>query len=348
MTRSNRLPFISFAIFLLLTLVVSPLFFSKKAHAAGLTSTMVRLDRLSAATATTGTVCVTPTTASTEVDVQVVFPTGFTLGLAATFTVNTTNLDWPSGAQAWPGIGTATNVTSLTVTFPSTDLTIATLYCFNWINSAAVLTPSAANDLTGTITTRATGPAAIDTGYYATSIITNDQITVTASVPATFTFSLSANSAALGTLSSGSVSSTTAINATFSTNAAKGVVGWVGSLNGALNSAGSGATIASPGTDNGSPETLSGGTSGYVLDVNTNTNGSSGTGVVTVSAEFNGTTTSQGGHLTASNVLSEVFTTTGTHQAGIVDLVFRAAISAIQAAATDYQDVVTVVAAGRF
>ncbi len=82
--------------------------------------------------------------------------------------------------------------------------------------------------------------------------------------------------------------------------------------------------------------------------MNTNTNGSSGTGVVTITGEYNGTTTSQGGHLTASNVLSEIFTTTGTHQAGIVDLVFRAAISAIQAAATDYQDVVTVVAAGRF
>src|ERR1044072_1923423 len=90
-----------------------------QANAASLTSVMVRFDRLKISTATTGTVCAKPATASTEASVQVVFPAGSTLGTAANFTVNTTNLAWPTGGTAWLGIGTATNVTSQTVTFPS-------------------------------------------------------------------------------------------------------------------------------------------------------------------------------------------------------------------------------------
>src|SRR5437868_5576048 len=141
-------------LFVLLAQAFVPLLV-RSASAGTLTTTFVRFDRMATSTQTTGTVCAKPTTVATEADVQVVFPTGYTLGTAGNFTVSTTNLSWPSGGTAWLGINTATNVTSQTVTFPSTDLTVGTLYCFNWINSAAVQTKSSAtNDNSGTVTTR--------------------------------------------------------------------------------------------------------------------------------------------------------------------------------------------------
>src|SRR6266576_2210770 len=122
-------------LFILLAQAVVPLL-AKHSSAATLTQTFVRFDRMATSTQTTGTVCAKPATTATEADVQVVFPTGYTLGTAGNFTVSTTNLSWPSGGTAWLGINTATNVTSQTVTFPSTDLVVGTLYCFNWINTA--------------------------------------------------------------------------------------------------------------------------------------------------------------------------------------------------------------------
>src|SRR4051794_13746605 len=91
--------------------IVSPyLMLVPKAHAAALTQVLVRFDRMLVSTATTGTVCAKPATASVEADVRVTFPTGYTLGTAANFTVSTTNLAWPTGGTAWLGINTATNV----------------------------------------------------------------------------------------------------------------------------------------------------------------------------------------------------------------------------------------------
>ncbi|HSX48428.1 MAG TPA: hypothetical protein VLF41_02920, partial [Candidatus Nanoarchaeia archaeon] len=136
-------------------------FFAEIAHAGTLAEVMVRSDRIAASTATTGRVCANPATAATEADVEVVFPAGWTLGAFGTFTVNTTNLD--PGQTAWIGIGTATNVTGQTVTFPSGNLTVGTLYCFNWNNTAAVTTGTAGADQVFTVTTQTSTPTDIDT-----------------------------------------------------------------------------------------------------------------------------------------------------------------------------------------
>lgn len=337
--------------FSILTVLLLFLFLAKNAFAGqDFTTVMVRFNRLTAATATTGTVCATTSSATqTENYVKVTFPTGFTLGAYTTFGVGVTNTSWPSGATAWTGITAPTgagDITGQTVKFASGDLTASTLYCFNWTSSTAVTTPSAANDLSGTVTTYNVGNTSLDTSNYATSIITSDQIAVTATVPATFTFTLSANASDFGTLSTGSVGTGSTVSVGFSTNAATGVIGWVTSTNGNLTSPSTSATITSPGSANATPDTLSAGTSGYVLDVNTNTNGTSGTGTVTIDAEFNGGANA-GGHLNTNSVQT-IFTTSGTHVAALVDLQPRAAISAIQAAAADYADTLTVVAAGRF
>lgn len=332
----------------LLAVLVFPFLFSGRAEAGNLQQAFVRFDRMAASTATTGLVCAKPQTVSTEADVQVVFPTGFTLGLAATFTVGTSGI--PSGSTAWPGIGTATNVTSQTVTFPSGDLTVGTLYCFNWTSSTAVTTGTAGNDKVGTITTRTSVPATIDTSSYATSVISNDQIVVTATVPATFSFALSGNADAFTTsLSSSSVVSTTGRTVTIGTNAASGWIAWVKSANAALNSASTAATIATAGSVDNTPTNLDP-TTGYLLDVDITTDSGTGTGTVTQAsnygAEYAGATTEEGGTLSTS--FQPIAASNGTTDGDVLTLTERAFISAVQAAATDYTDTLTVIGAGRF
>lgn len=313
---------------------------------ADLSQAMVRFDRMQVSTPTTGTVCAKPTTvASTEATVQVTFPTGYTLGTAANFTVSTTNLGWPTSAAIWPGIGTATNVTGQVVTFPSGDLTSGTtLYCFNWTNTAAVTVQSgAASSNTGTISTFTSTPTLIDSSGYSTASVTGDQITVTASVPSTFSFALSANTDALGVLSSSAiVSSPTPRTATVSTNAKNGWMVWAKDSNTGLNSATASKTIAS--TTPGSNSTLSIGSEGYNTGVTSSQVGGSGT--ITVAAPFVGTGTGQGGGL--DTTLRPLATSNGTANTAVLTLKNNAEISPITPAATDYTDVLTVIGAGLF
>lgn len=327
----------------LLLAAVLPVVQGGSASAATLTRTFVRFDRMKISQATTGTVCAEPVTVGTEVDVQVVFPTGYTLGAFGTFTVNTTNLAWPTGGTAWPGIGTATNVTSQTVTFPSGDLTVGTLYCFNWTNTAAVaIKGSATASNTGTVTTRASGPSTIDSGSYSTASIADDQIVVTASVNQTFSFALSANTDALGTLTTGAVaSSPTPRTATVNTNAKNGWNVWAQDSNTGLTSTSASKTIAS--TTPGVGSTLSAGTEGYNTGV-TQTQ-TSGTGTVTVTAAFAGSSATGAGLDTS---LRTIVTSNGTANNAVITLTNNAAISATTPAATDYTDTITVVGAGLF
>lgn len=328
--------------------ILPVIFAAHTAQAGNLEQVYIRLDRLKASTATGGTVCAQADTVATEADVQIVFPTGFTVNsTASNWTVTTTNL--PSGASAWPGIGTASAVSGQTVTFPSSDLTVSTLYCFNFSGTSTLTTSTAGNDKTGTVTTRATGPTTIDSSGYALSIVSDDQIVVTATVPATFSFSLSGNTDTFtGNLGTTTVS-TTGRTVTIATNAASGWVAWVKSANAALNSASTGASIATAGSVDNSPTDLASST-GYVLDVNVTTDSGTGTGTVSQAsnygAEYNGTNTTSGG--TLSTTFQPIAAADGTTDGDVLTLIERAKITAVQAAATDYTDTLTVVAAGRF
>jgi hypothetical protein len=305
---------------------------------------MVRFDRIMTSTATTGTVCAQPSTVATETDVQVAFPTGYTLGTAANFTVNTTNLAWPTSAAAWPSIATATNVTSQVVTFPSGDLTVGTLYCFNWTNSAAVTVKSGASSSnSGTVTTRATGPTNIDSSTYTTASVTNDQIAVTASVPSAFSFALRANTDALGSLTTSSVgTSPTPRTATVNTNAKNGWMVWAKDANTGLTSPSASATIASrtPGTNS----TLSSGTEGYNTGVTSSQVG--GSGSITVATPFVGAGAGQGGGL--DTTLRTLASSGGTADTAVLTIKNNASISATTSAATDYADTITVIGGGLF
>lgn len=313
--------------------------------ASAVSQSLVRFDRMKTSTATTGTVCLNPVTVATEVDVQVTFPTGYTVSTTlGNWTVNTTNLAWPTGGTAWPGINTATAAAGQVVTFPSTDLTVGTLYCFNWTNTAAVSVKAAATaSNSGTVVTRATGPSVIDSLSYSTASIADDQIVVTATVPQSFSFALSGNTDALASLSTGSVTvSPTPRTATVNTNAKNGWYVWAKDSNTGLNSASGAYTISS--TTPGSNSTLSAGTEGYNTGV-TQTQ-TSGSGTITVAAPFVGGVSGKGGGLDTS--LRTVASSNGTANTAVLTLTNNAAISATTAAATDYTDTITVVGAGLF
>ncbi len=329
---------------ILVLAVALPFFTANQVNAANLSMSMVRFDRMQISTPTTGTVCAKPTTVATEADVQITFPTGYTLGSAATFTVSTTNLAWPTGGTAWPSIATATDVTGQVATFPSGDLTVGTVYCFNWTNSAAVtIKSSATSSNTGTIVTRTSGPATIDSAGYSTASLTNDQIAVSATVPATFSFALSGSADALGTLGTGSVTtSPTPRTATLSTNASNGWMVWAKDLNTGLTSPTAASTIAS--TTPGTNSTLVAGTPGYNLGVTSSQVGGSGT--ITVAAPFVGAVAGQGGGLDTS--LRSLATSNGTADTAVLTLKNNVAISNTTIAATDYADTITVIGAGLF
>ncbi len=319
---------------------------ARPVHAAQLSEAFVRLDRLAASTATGGTVCTKmTTTAGTDAKLVITFPAGFTVSsTAGNWTVTTTNL--PLGATAMPGINTATGVSSQTVTFPISDISsAATLYCFNFSGTTTLTNTTAANDLTGTILVTTSGDVTIDSGSYALSIITNDQVAVSATVPATFSLALGTNTQALGTLSTGSVSSGSGVSVTVSTNAANGWIGWVRSANAGLDSAVTGDSIDATGSIDDAPSSLSAGTEGYVIDANLTTDGTNG-GTLTVDAEYNGGDTSSGG--TPSTTFQEFATADGPASGDIITLIPRVAISGLNQAATDYTDTLTIVAAGHF
>lgn len=334
------------------SVVVSPLV-ANNVFAAAMTQTFVRFDRMKTSTATTGTVCAKAATAGTEASVVVSFPTGYTLGAFGTFTVNTSNLAWPTGGTAWVGINTATAVAGQDVTFPSGDLVVGTLYCFNWTNTAAVTTKSTATSSNGgTVTTRTSVPATIDQGSYSTATIADDQIVLTATVPQVFSFALSGNTDDLGQLGTGAVStSPTPRTVTINTNAKNGWQVWAksayqGLCSPSLNTCTNGTpTTNLPSTATGSNRTLAAGTADYNTGV-TSTQ-AAGSGTIAVATPFVGTATGQGGGLSAT-ALQSLASSNGTADTAVLTLKNNVAISALTPAATDYTDTITVIGAGLF
>lgn len=333
----------------LLLAAIEPLFFPTPASAAP--TAFVRLDRMGSSLSTGGTICLTASATGTEAKVLVTFPgssgsadaTHYGINqTASNWTVTTTNL--PTGASAWPSIATATSVSGGSVIFPSGDLTASTQYCFNFASSSTLSTPTGANtNLTGMIQTQTSGGTAIDTVNFALANVAsnNDQIAVTASVAATFSFSLSANTAALSTLSTSTATSATAITATASTNAQNGWIAWIKSANAALNSASTGDSVASGTYQTGSGNiTDLASSGGYVVD------GQTGTGTPTIATEYAGNGTTSGGNL--ATTYKQIASKSSPASGNTFTMAVRARASATNKAATDYTDTLTVTAAGQF
>lgn len=347
----SRQSWISLAFYLSLLLsLLYPVFQPYKAGAA-VDTAFVRFDRHATGAAISGTACLETTTAGTETNVVIVFPVDWTISsTASNWTVSTTTLPVKpttgGAATAWPSIATATSVAGTSVVFPAANLSTSTFYCFNFAGASSTI-GAAGNDKIGQLKTQGGAPY-VDSVDWATSVVSSgaDQIVVTASVSASMTFALSGNTAVLGTLASGSTTAASAVTETISTNARNGWVTWVksgtngGGGVGALNSVTASADIDSPGSHDGTPETLTT-SGGYVLDVNT------GSGSPTVAAEYDGSTADAGGHISQSQ-FRQTAHATAPAASNTVTLVVKARSSATTPAASDYTDTLTVVAAGSF
>jgi hypothetical protein len=203
------------------------------------------------------------------------------------------------------------------------------------------ISAAASNSNSGTITTRDSVPATIDSASFSTASVTDDQIVVTATVPQSFSFALSGNTDSLS-LSTGSVaSSATPRTATVNTNAKNGWMVWAKDSNTGLFSSSTPKTIAS--TTPGTNSTLSAGTEGYNTGVTQSQ--VSGTGTITVAAAFVGGASTGGG---LDTTLRSLATSNGTANTAVLTLTNNAAISATTPGATDYTDTITVVGAGLF
>lgn len=341
-----------------LTLVVVYLY-PALTKAAAAQEVWLRLDRVKASTATGGTVCMRTNAADTgtEDGVRVNFPSDFTLDeTEANWTVSTTNL--PNGATAWPSIAVPSGAgnyvadnTGKYVWFVGGDLSSNTLYCFNFSGTTTLTTPTAGNSKTGSIQAKA-GATTTDEGSYAVSIISEDQVTVSATVTPIFTLSLSGTAIAHGTLTAGTVDSGS-ITATMGTNANAGWVSWVRAGAASLASASTGASIASPDSVDNSTSDLTGSTYGWVLDV-IPTQDADGDGTITQGANYGqeydggdtcGTSTTGG---TLSTSFQPIAASDGTSDNEQLEICSLVRVPAFQTAATDYTQTVTFTAAGRF
>ncbi len=319
--------------------------------AADLTEASVRLSRMDVSAASSGTdpilVVAKPATTATEASLQVTFGSGFTVdGTPANVTVSTSSL--PSTYQgeslsSWPGVGSAaTAVSSQIVTIASSDLTPGTLYGF--YITGGVTNPGTSGQKEITITTRTSAPAAIDTKTVAVDIVENDtdQVSVTASVPASFNFALGSNDITLGDLStSTTVNDNVVID--IDTNAGNGWVAWTRSSNTYLGSASTSDQINTQGSIDGSPTAYGAGNEHYQLDADV-TNGT-GAGTPAAAAEYTGTGGSGG---TLSTTYQEIATSTGPGDNDGITYTIYAAASATNEAADDYIDTLTIVGAGNF
>lgn len=340
-----------FAVITLLAPLASAFIKPSLVQAAEAGSSYMRCDRMKAST-DPGDCLVVFTTSSTTfteayikvtLDSEWVSATNFST-TAGNYTVSTSGL--PVGVTAMPGVATADQVSGNTIRFPVSALSNSTTYGFFITGSGLISNPAASTTIVHTLFTRDSGDASTgDTKSIAVPTISDDQIVITATVAPTFTFVFGNNAQSLGTLSTGSVSSGAGTGITITTNAPGGWNAWVKSTNAGLTSATAAKTIATTGSVDGSPSTLSAGTEGFVLDADLTTDAASG-GTVTIAGEYNGTTTSQGGTLSTS--YQSFASANGTANGDVITLVPRAAMSGVTPAAGDYTDTLTVVGAGIF
>lgn len=147
-------------------------------------STYLKLDRSKISSDLSGTLCHQPSSADsgTEGKVSISFPSDFTINTsAANWTTNSNNL--PSGASAWPQIGSsALTISSNTVSFTSGDLTSASaLYCFNF-ESGSSKTSSTTGNKTATVATSSSADTQIESKDLALAVVSDDQISITATI----------------------------------------------------------------------------------------------------------------------------------------------------------------------
>jgi hypothetical protein len=145
----------------------------------------------------------------------------------------------------------------------------------------------------------------------------------------------------------------------FKTNAKAGWIAWAKDQYGGIHSTTAGYTILSPGVV-GTPNTLTSGTEGYVMNVSVNGGAVLGDATPLCHLDPGGATLTTDPGLTGGAAVGGTMTTNfqeiancsggipSTSAGDILMLTERATISYSTPAATDYSDVITVVGAGNF
>jgi hypothetical protein len=265
--------------------------------------------------------------------------TGFTVNASQTVsgtTCNTANTgpfqsatSLPSGTSLTAaGSGTTATVSNVSA------LTSGTQYCFQLTSASAVTNPVAGNYNSIVITD------GTDTTTVGVDVISNDQISVTATVPPSFTLAFGGNSEALGTLSSSADTTGSVITLTVSTNASNGWGLWAEDANSGLHSTASGGSIPSVGTVSSNPNynfSTHTGTAGFGLGV---TSGNATTAYADAS--------NQTGAGLFSTAWSEVASANAPANGSSVTIQNFANIAGTTPAAVDYTDTETIIGAGSF
>ncbi|MDB5169137.1 MAG: hypothetical protein JWO41_493 [Candidatus Saccharibacteria bacterium] len=325
----------------------------------------LRFGRLGISAATNNDLLVTVklrTTPTSVRKVKITFPSGFnitTAGLAVAATPSTIFPSTPAitGLPGTLSIAGTTNGSNLggtiTVTTTSTTLDSSTLYGFI-IASGNITNPSSAGQYLLSVDSQDATPTTIDSTPVATYIYgasaNQDQVTVTASVAPLFTFTLSGNNDIVPQADKNTVVTSPGVTLTIATNAPLGYTAYVKSANAALDSANTSGTIPT-GTFNGSPDSVVAGTSSYTFVPSSGTvcvGGCNGSSVITYDGEYNGITGASGGSFNAAGSFASFVSRNGFTGTDNFSLKERVAVSAVQAAATDYTDTLTIVAAGNY
>lgn len=331
------------------------------AGAAQLNQASVRLGRLGISATTGNDMLVTfklNTTPTSVAKIKVTFPTGFTI-TAGTPAVGTTGFpNTPASITATPGTLTSAATSGgaglggdITVSgLTSASLNNTTLYGFT-IPAGTIQNPGTAGQYNVTTESQNSGGTPIDTTFtpvYITGASPNaDQITVTASVAPTFSFVLSANTDTVPSADPTSTQTSAGVNMTVGTNSPLGYTAYVKSANAALTSATSPGTPISTGTFDGTPDSLTPGTTRYGFVPSTGTACSSCTGSITYNGEYNVSNGTSAGSFNGSSFASFV-SRSGYTNADQITLRERVTVANTVGYANDYTDTLTIVAAGNF
>jgi hypothetical protein len=375
--------FLLLAGFLLLSGLM-PFIQNRRAHALPTlgSGTFVRLDRLTATTATGGRVCVKPTTAVPNSGKVVVnFPTTAATdyvvnGTATNWTTNTTFESGFTGSAMQILNNRASAVTGKSVEFTLTAagaMTAGTLYCFNFASTSTLTTSSAGASVTtfAFVKTQNASSTDLDLTYWGVDIISGDTVTVSATVAPFFTLALSGTTDTFATnLSSGSVNTSNGNRyVQVDTNALNGWIVWVkdanfkttgitdtGSANkhGALTSVMAGGYAISNNTNNAlatpnASHAFQAGTTGgddYGLAVTINQQGS-GAGTTSLNTVYDGSTAGNGGVLDPTQY-RPIGSSTGTAVAARLNIKMLVSVGVATPPGNDYTDTLEYVGAGQF
>lgn len=339
----------------LLLLAFYPFLYPQKVNAT-LSTFYVRFDRQSATAALSGVVCMQSTLTNPLVaKVIIQFPSTFTgfAGGNTSFTADTTAANLPSGATAWPVAPTSTMVSAATTSalFSVGDLASASnTYCFHFVGTGSTV-GTAGNDKTGQVVAYTAGGAIVESGAYATAITTgtnSEQISITASVSATFSFALNGGDAnrnlPLGILNSATTTTSPyQVTATISTNAHNGFLSWAKgtSTGGKLHSTSAAADITSTVASYPTITDLASAT-GYGIF------GVTGTNSPTIATGYATGPTGTSVGKVDETTFNQLASKTGVQSGSTFNIGSRAKPASTDPAATDYSDTLTVVASGSF